>query len=190
MAAVNPNLKEELIRAGIRELSLHGTQHFSVRRVAAACGVSCATPYRHFQDRVGFVAAILEYINRMWAERQTAAIEKFRDCTRKQLLETSLEYIRFLVENPHFRSILMQKDEEFDARYPEMKSRISPLSRRLVEQYCREVSMPEDVMRRKLYIVRSLIYGAALLFDNEELTYNEESMALAAYAIDREFELA
>ena len=50
--------------------------------------------------------------------------------------------------------------------------------------------MSEQTRRLKTYVVRSLIYGAALMFDNGELDYNDENMALVAYAIEREFDLA
>ena len=41
----------------------------------------------------------------------------------------------------------------------------------------------------KTYIIRSLIYGAALMFDNGEMEYNEENMNYVKYSIDREFDL-
>ncbi len=41
----------------------------------------------------------------------------------------------------------------------------------------------------KTFIVRSLLYGAALMFDNGELEYNEDNMAAVSEAINREFDL-
>ncbi|MGM9521203.1 MAG: TetR/AcrR family transcriptional regulator [Oscillospiraceae bacterium] len=189
MASRVKNLREELILAGIREINANGIQNFSVRRVAMACGVSCATPYKHFKDRQSFIAEIIGYINGIWAQRQKEVISRAGDSTREKLLEISKEYIRFLVENPYFRSILMLKDESFDGRYAGVKGRISPVSQQLINQYCEEEHIPEKTARLKTFIVRSLIYGAALMFDNEEIEYNEENMSLVAYAIDREFEL-
>ena len=51
------------------------------------------------------------------------------------------------------------------------------------------MDMPEDVMAYKLYIVRSLIYGAALMFDNGEMEYSEKNMAYVRQAVNREFDL-
>ena len=59
----------------------------------------------------------------------------------------------------------------------------------IVLKYCRQVGMPQEVMRWKLYVVRSLIYGASLMFDNGELEYNEKNMAYVKFTIDREFDL-
>ena len=52
--------REELIKAGIEEIDRHGISGFSIRRVAAACDVSCAAPAKHFGDKNGFLASIIE----------------------------------------------------------------------------------------------------------------------------------
>ena len=186
---VHKNVREQLIIAGIQEINKYGLQSFSIRRIANECGVSCAAPYKHFKDRQSFIAAIIDYINRQWAERQQKILEAFPNDTRKLLVETSLDYVRFLVENPHYRSIIMLKDEEFDSEYTNLRGRISGLSQELIKRYCKEANMPEDSEKRKTYIVRSLIYGASLMFDNGEMEYNEENMRFVEISIDREFDL-
>jgi len=186
---VHKNVREQLLIAGIQEISKYGIQGFSVRRIANECGVSCAAPYKHFEDRNSFVAAIIEYINSQWTDRQRRVLLDIPDNKRKQLVAISLEYVRFLLENPHFRSIIMLKDEEFDNIYKNMRSQISGMSRNVINQYCDEANIARDVAKRKIYIIRSLIYGAALMFDNGELEYTEENMKFVEYSIDREFEL-
>ena len=70
MAEKNVNLREALIIAGINEINTHGVGAFSIRRVAESCGVSCAAPYRHFESKRDLIAAIIDYVNDQWAERQ------------------------------------------------------------------------------------------------------------------------
>lgn len=183
------NVREQLIIAGIQEINKYGLQSFSVRRIANECGVSCAAPYKHFKDRHCFFAAIIEYINKQWGDRQQNILKEFPTSKRKQLVGVSLDYVRFLLENPHFRSIIMLKDEEFDSVYEKMRGQISSLSRELIKQYCDEANIPEDIKKRKTYIIRSLIYGAALMFDNGEMEYTEENMQFVKFSIDREFDL-
>ena len=186
---VHKNIREKLILAGIQEINAYGLQSFSIRRIANECGVSCAAPYKHFKDRQSFIAAIIEYINKQWLERQQKILKLLPNDTRKQLVETSLDYVRFLVENPHFRSIIMLKDEEFDSEYKNMRGQISGLSQSLIKSYCEEAGLSANNEKRKTYIVRSLIYGAALMFDNGEMEYNEENMRFVEFSIDREFDL-
>ncbi len=183
------NVREQLILAGIQEINQYGLQGFSVRRIAGKCGVSCAAPYKHFDDRHSYFAAIIEYINGLWHDRQKAILSDTPDNTRAQLVKISLDYVRFLVENPHFRSIIMLKDEEFDSVYQNMRGQLSELSRELIIKHCEELNIPEKIAKRKIYIIRSLIYGAALMFDNGEMVYNDENMSFVEYSIDREFDL-
>lgn len=186
---VHKNVREQLLIAAIQEINQYGIQGFSVRRIANMCGVSCAAPYKHFKDRNSFVAAIIEYINGQWADRQRKVLFDYPENKRKQLVAVSLEYVRFLLENPHFRSIIMLKDEDFDNKYQNMRSQLSEVSLKLINRYCEEANIPSDVAKRKIYIIRSLIYGAALMFDNGELEYNKENIKLVEFSIDREFDL-
>ena len=183
------NKREELIKAGLAEINEYGVAGFSVRRVAEACGVSSGAPYKHFGNKIGFEAAMIEYVNAQWSQRQQAIVENNPDSTRKQLVEFSVEYVKFLVDNPHFRSILMLKDDKFDDVYQQMRGRVSTLTQQLVQKYCAEVNMSQEVQLRKLYIVRALIYGAALMFDNGQLPYNTDTVAIVRNSIDREFDL-
>ena len=183
------SVKERLLLAGIDELGRSGIQNFSIRRVAAACGVSCAAPYNHFSDKNDFILAIIAYINGQWVEIQAGIAEKYAGDTRRQLIETSVAYVRFLCKNPYFRSILMQRDDSLAPEQLRAKSQMSPGTKALVDKYCEETKMPPETRVRKTFVVRSLIYGAALMLDNGELENNQESFDFIAQAIAREFDL-
>lgn len=183
------NLRDQLILAGIDEINRHGITDFSIRRVSSACGVSSGAPYKHFRDKQEFIAEIIGYIRAQWHEEQMEILRLHADSTREQLVEFSVSYVKFLVENPHLRSILMLKDEEFDSEYKTLRGELTELSRSMVAKYCAEVNMDETTKKRKLYVVRALIYGAALMFDNGELEYNDESLRFVRMNIDREFDL-
>jgi len=180
------NLRDKLLDVGMAELNEFGYQNFSVRRIAAKCGVSCAAPYKHFKDKHSYVAAILEHINRRWTARQETIIETYKGVWQRQIVEVCLEYIRFLVEVPYFRSAIMLKDEGFDEEFNRPRGRLSDASRALIERCCEEHGVSEDVKKAKVYIIRSLIYGAALMFDNGEFEYSEENMAIVRATIERE----
>ena len=179
-------VKEQLILAGLKEIELHGLADFSIRRVAKACELSCAAPYKHFADKREFILEIIDYVNQRWLQRATAVIERFPDNTRKQLVELSMEYIYFLLENPHFRAIMMLLDDSPEA---EQIVEVSSTTSRLIKRYCANVAMPENVELRKTFVVRSLIYGAALMLDNGQLPREESSFRFISEAIDREFDL-
>jgi AcrR family transcriptional regulator len=182
--------REQLIRAGLQELNEYGIQNFSTRRVAKRCGVSCATPYKHFKDTQEFIAAILDDINRQYNERQKKTLEKYAHCdSRTQLLQVSLDYLRFLTEYPELRRVIMQNFKDCDPAFRSLRGQLSYQLYKVVARYCRDVNMPDDVRKRKTFLVRSILYGAALFFDNGEMEYNQENMDMVAAMLDREFDL-
>ena len=189
MAERLKNMKEALLLAGISEIDANGIRNFSVRRVAEACGVSCAAPYKHFKDKREFIAAIIEYVNAQWAERQREILAVCGGSYRKQIVEISVGYVEFLMEKPYYRSILMLKDEEFDNIYHRTRGQMSSRSQQLERDFFASSGWDEAKFRRKLHLVRTLIFGTVFLYDTGEITYNEESLSELRWNIDREFDL-
>jgi len=187
-AGEEKSLRERLIEAGIEELNTNGYHDFSVRRIACRCGVSCAAPYKHFADKQSYIVAILEHINEEWAERQEAVVARFPGSYKTQLIESCLEYIRFMVEKPYFRSVILLKYEDFGQKYSSLRGRLTLPTYLVADKYCEEVGMSEPVKRQKRYVLRSLIYGAALVFDNGEVPYTPENMEMVSDAIRSEFD--
>lgn len=189
MAERIKNMRQVLILAGISEINAHGVTGFSIRRVAESCNVSCAAPYKHFKDKREFIAAIIDYVNGQWHERQQEVLDHCGDSLREQIVEVSVNYVRFLMEKPYYRSILMLKDAEFDNIYHKMRGQLSSRSQQLEADFFAGAGMDEKTQKRKLYVVRALLFGAIFMFDNGELEYNEEAMEFIRYSIDREFDL-
>lgn len=185
----NPSVRDRLIHNGLLELNRHGVQDFSVRRVAAASGLSCAAPYKHFSDKTEFIASIIEHVIGLWESYIPAVIKKYPNDLRQQIIEVSMRYVDFLVENSHFRSIIMLKNPELDQQYKALRLRLTNTSRTLVYRYCELFNISKEVMDFKLYVIRSLIYGAALMFDNDEMEYTHEHIEYVRLAISREFDL-
>ena len=81
MAERTGNLRDDLIRAGIDEINAHGANGFSIRRVAVACGVSSAAPYKHFKDKDDFIIFIIKDIrsrfeSNVWNKDQNPTFTK------------------------------------------------------------------------------------------------------------------
>ena len=189
MTARIKNMREVLLMAGISEINRHGVTGFSIRRVAESCNVSCAAPYKHFKDKRDFIAAIIDYVNEQWAQRQQEILSGCSDSLREQIVEVSIGYVRFLMEKPYFRSILMLKDEEFDNVYHKQRGQMSSRSQQLERDFFAESGWDSKVFKRKLQLVRTLLFGTVYLFDTGEIEYNDESIANLRHNIDREFDL-
>lgn len=188
MAEKNPNLRDALIREGLNEINKNGVAEFSMRRVAEACGVSCAAPYKHFKDKRDLVAAIIDYVNEIWAARQEEIVAGCSDSLREQIIEISVQYVRFLMDNPDYRAVLMLKDEEFDNLYHKKRTSFGSLSQTLAAQLYGASGLDRDTWERKMMICRSLIFGVVFLFDAGEFAYNETNLGYLRYTLNREFE--
>ena len=189
MAERVKNMRQLLIEAGIEEINRSGVTDFSVRRVATACGVSCAAPYKHFKDRREFIAAIIDYVNEQWHVRQEEILAACTGGLREQIVQIVVGYLRFLMEKPWFRSILMLKDEEFDNIYHKARGQMSSRSQQLEEQFFAESGWDSAKIRRKLHIVRAILYGTVFLIDSGELPYDGTVLETVRAAVDREFDL-
>lgn len=189
VAERNKNMRQTLIVAGISEINTHGVTGFSIRRVAEACNVSCAAPYKHFKDKREFIACIIEYVNEQWRERQQEVLAACGDSLRQQIVEVCVNYVKFLMEKPYFRSILMLKDEEFDNIYHKTRGQMSSRSQRLEADFFATSGMDQSTVKRKLHLVRAMIFGTVFMFDTGELEYNEEVMENVRFNINREFDL-
>ena len=189
MSTKTTGLREALILAGIHEINANGVAAFSIRRVAESCGVSCAAPYRHFESKHDFVAAIIDYVNEIWANEQEEILKTCGNTLREQSLAITVGYVRFLMENPTYRSILMLHDEGFDNLYHKKRTKFGSLSQTLNAQLREASGYSEEVWERKLMMVRALIFGMVFLYDAGEFEYNEKTLEYIRYTIDREFEI-
>lgn len=189
MAERARNMRQLLIEAGIEEINRVGVTDFSIRRVAQECGVSCAAPYKHFKDRREFIAAIIEYVNEQWSVRQEEIIRGCDGGLRQQIVEVVVGYIRFLMEKPYFRSILMLKDAGFDNIYHKARGQMSSRSQRMEAEFFAQSDWDEAKIKRKLQLVRSILFGTVFLIDTGEIEYNETVLENVRMAVEREFDL-
>lgn len=187
MAERTGNLREDLILAGIDEINEYGATGFSVRRVANACGVSTAAPYKHFKDKKEFMTAIIDYVNDQWAVAQDKILEECSDDPRHQLVEIATFYVQFLMENPFYRQILMLKNADFDNLYHRKRGEINSVTEKIMLRVKESYGLSEEVWARKKLMVRSLLFGAVFMFDSGEIRYNKTSLEDIRYIIDREF---
>ena len=179
-----------LIRAGMEELNEYGVAHFSSRRVAKKCGVSSAAPYKHFKDVDAFIAAILKHIVSLYSARQEKLLENYADCdSRRQLVEVAMDYILFLTEYPEIRRALMQSSRYSSSEYQNLQGNISIQVYRVAARYSRDVNMSPEARRRKTFMVRSIIYGAAAFIDQGSMPRGEKSLDLARAMLERELDL-
>ncbi len=183
----NETVKQKLITAGIAEIEEHGISDFSLRRVASACNVSCAAPYKHFKDKEDFIAEIVLYIHNQWLMLQNQVALVFEDDVKKKLVETCVAYVRFWIANPNFRTVLMLKTDGFGDEKKSLMTQITDTTNELIYACCDKYNIPKEEEQNKVFIIRSLIYGATLMIDSGELENTKDTIDMIRQSIEKEF---
>ena len=70
------DLRNALIETGIQLVSTEGVNAFSLRKVAAACGVSHAAPYSHFQNKEELLEAMQLFITNRFSKQLESTVQK------------------------------------------------------------------------------------------------------------------
>lgn len=104
--------------------------------------------------------------------------------TRECILGFCVAYIQFPVETPHSRSFIQRRKTHLRAILE-----ANPCPAGLIRQYCKKAQILESLQQRKLFGVRSLLYGAALRFDNGELHYTPENLESMRHLANHELDL-
>ena len=181
-------VKQKLIISGIGEIEKHGIADFSLRRVAADCNVSCAAPYKHFKSKDDFIAEIVLYIHKKWEMLQNHISELFEADAKKQLTEICVAYVKFWIANPNFRAVLMLKTDSLGDERISVMVKITESTKALIHKCCKEYGIDAEEEKKKIYIIRSLVYGATLMIDSGELENGDETINMIRECISREFE--
>lgn len=101
------NLKQALIEAGIRIINKEGEQGLSLRKVAAACGVSHSAPYAHYKDKDELLSAIKASVTEQFTEYLNKAVDGMKEeSTEKAIVAMGRSYVKFFIDNPDYYQFL------------------------------------------------------------------------------------
>ncbi len=182
-------IKERLILAGIDEIGNCGVANFSLRQVALACNVSCATPYNYFKNKEGFVVEIIQYIKHQWSLLKGEINKLYRNDEKQLLIELCVFYIKFLVGNPNYRSIiLLDSIEVDDESYNDIENARNFIELEL-EHYMKINNVSVREARRKSFVIRAIVFEATLLLERGDLENTPENFDFIRYCIAKELAL-
>lgn len=158
------DLRQRLIQEGMRELSESGVQGVSLRRIAQNCGVSCAAPYKHFQDKQALLLAVANAFNEKWRQCQQRAVAEVAHCdAAAQIRAVCKAYLLFLRDNPAFCALITQKDEKSGKWQPDQLFDGSTVTKRLIVQYAAEHGLSEEETYCRTYAIRAIFYGVSTM---------------------------
>ena len=159
-------ISERLIIAGIKEIEEHGLNDFSLRRVASACEVSCAAPYRHYKNKDDLVLEIIAYINSRWNMMREAVENAFDGDPEKQLIEVCTAVVRFLIANSNYLSVMMSVGNGMTSEHQLEREKLWKGIEDLVLANTEKNGACEKESEKTVFLVKTFVLGTVLALEN------------------------
>lgn len=163
----NVMLKEKLLTAGIDEIATYGTKNFSLRRVAAACGASCAAPYKHFKNKEHFIHEIILYVEEKW-EHLSAQIISIFDNPKERIAQLCVAHVRYKLGNPLFGR---------------GRQSFNPVIEKELALFCEQYQYNYE---ETLFTIATLVTGTAILIEDGKLENNTNTFQMLKNRILKE----
>lgn len=94
------DLKNALVREGIRIVNEEGIEKLSMRKVAAACGVSHAAPKTHFENKEALLQEMRRYASEQLADELSESAKKGeKQGAAEAIVALGKQYIRFFMQH-------------------------------------------------------------------------------------------
>jgi AcrR family transcriptional regulator len=100
------NLREALIRSGLKLIEDQGVRALTLREIGARTGVSRTAAYRHFADKDDLLAAIREAGFGLFADSLEAAKQAAPPDFATRLTAMALAYVRFAAHHPAYYEVM------------------------------------------------------------------------------------
>lgn len=176
------DLKESLIRAGLKLLVEEGADGFSLRKVAAMCNVSHAAPYKHFKNKEELISAISAFV-----------YNKFEDSMRvvdgdnpyEKIIELGKRYVSFMSENYDYLRYLFINNspstnpvvvDENGIEKNDFKS--FNLFRKAAEECLEYKNVPKEKYSQDIIAMWAMVHGLATMIGNNTFRYEGDYMDL------------
>lgn len=174
------NLKQALIDAGIRIINKEGEQGLSLRKVAAACGVSHSAPYAHYKDKDELLNAIKSSVTEQFTRYLHEAVDGMEaESAEKAIVAMGKSYVKFFINNPDYYQFLFYNQkitvhltagEDHEEDYPPYV-----LLKALFFRYLDEKNMRlgDEEIELELIKIWSTVQGIASIACMENVTTNK-----------------
>ena len=170
------DLKNALIEKGIELVNDEGTKTFSLRKAAAACGVSHAAPYSHFHSKEQLLSAMQNHITNEFSKLLENTIEKYGN-EPNALEYLGKAYVVFFMDNPHYFSFLFtQSNVTIDLSFnADRDNNYKPyeIYKDLALSLLEKSNYPSERRKDAVIAIWSFVHGLASLATMKNVIYDE-----------------
>lgn len=173
------NLKNELLEAGIRLINQEGEESFSLRKVAALCGVSHAAPYSHFQNKDDLLREMQSYVTTQFMETLEETVRTTaRLGDAEQLVQIGKSYVLFFLHHPqYFPFLFSQPCMTIDLSLNGTGKEDFPpyrLFRDIARRALTKMGYPESGMQDAILSMWALVHGLSSIVTMKHVRYDQD----------------
>ncbi|HWQ75612.1 MAG TPA: TetR/AcrR family transcriptional regulator [Syntrophomonas sp.] len=172
------NLKNELLEAGIDLINKEGESSFSLRKVAALCGVSHAAPYSHFLNKEDLLKEMQAYVTAQFMEALEDTV-RTGSCPDDpdQLIQIGKTYVLFFLHHPQYFSFLFsQPCMEIDlSMNGDGESDFPPfqLFRNVAQRVLKKMGFPINKINDAVISMWALVHGLSSIVTMKYVHYDQ-----------------
>lgn len=177
------DLKESLIKMGLKLLNEDGAEKFSIRKVAAMCNVSHAAPYKHFKNKEELINSISQYVLNKFENALREIAETYKDEPYKRIIELGKKYVWFMVENPDYLKFLFLSNSQYQIlmqpKY--IKNQKGPsfnIFKECAIDFLKSIDIKEEDYEEDIIAMWAMVHGLATMLSNKTFTYKGDYLKL------------
>ena len=177
------DLRESLIKVGLKLFNEEGAEKFSIRKVAALCNVSHAAPYKHFKSKEELINAISEYVFSNFESSLNQIVEKYKNNPHERIIELGKKYVWFMVENPDYLKFAFLQNSESKIVIEENKLRSVKYESFNVFKNCaldflKSINVKEEDYAQDIIAMWSMVHGIATMLSYKTFVYKGDYLEL------------
>jgi AcrR family transcriptional regulator len=177
------DLKESLIKMGLKLFNEEGAENFSIRKVAALCNVSHAAPYKHFKNKEELINAISEYVFSNFESSLNEVAEKYINNPAERIIELGKKYVWFMVENPDYLkfAFLTKSESEIVIKENELKNEEYPtfnIFENCALDFFKSINVREEDYEQDIIAMWSMVHGLATMLSYKTFSYEGDYLEL------------
>ena len=151
------NLKQELILCACKLCEENGYETLSMRSIAKESGVSQTAPYRHFETKESLYASVaMEGFKKL---SKVTSIDTSQKVTKKKLIETSVNYINFGLENANTYDLMFGTAVGDFSNYPELLDCANATYENMRLSFAKLAKDSEEIIAYKCITLWSMLHG-------------------------------
>lgn len=177
------DLRENLIKMGLKLFNEGGEENFTIRKVAALCNVSHNAPYRHFKSKEELINAISEYVFSKFQGSLNEIAEMYKNNPSKRIIELGKKYVWFMVENPDYlkfafltksKSVtIMEEDKLKNVRYGTFN-----IFENCALDFFKSINVKEEDYQQNIIAMWSMVHGLATMLAYKTFSYEGDYLNL------------